>query len=271
MGRARVVHPKFFLSEALFEAERASGLPCRLAYEGLWCEADRDGRFEWKPRVLQLAILPFDTVDFGAVLDALELHGFIRSYDVAGKRYGWIPQFLTWQKPHPREAKSRLPPPPKDGGGKPANKASPRPAEGAPEAGPNDADRTPPNPVPVIPLSQASPGHTQGEPRAGLGQEKSAGLEDYKRLEDSKVSSVSDWRSSSDLGTTEDGNGLSCLRTASPAGAAVPVPPSVPPAGVGEPPPPPSPEEVDDLERRRAGLKALIAAHQAAQEGDRTP
>lgn len=110
--RSRTVHPEFYKNVELYEAEVAYGLPLRLAYEGLWGMADREGRFEWKPRVLKLDILPFDTVDFEEVLDALASAGFIWRYEVGGKLYGFIPTLLEWQSIHKDEAKSRLPAPP---------------------------------------------------------------------------------------------------------------------------------------------------------------
>jgi hypothetical protein len=89
MARARVVHPNFFLNEQLVDAERATGLPLRLAYVGLWTQADRMGRFEWRPTVLKLAILPWDACDFGAVLAALEEAGFIARDGDSGVVIGW--------------------------------------------------------------------------------------------------------------------------------------------------------------------------------------
>lgn len=97
VARIRSVKPEFFQHEAIFEAEKQSGLPLRLAYIGLWTRTDRRGVFRWKPRELMLNILPWDGVDFGAVLDALERHGFLFSYEVAGERYGYIPGFAKHQ------------------------------------------------------------------------------------------------------------------------------------------------------------------------------
>lgn len=116
MPRQRMVKPQFFTHYELFEAEQQSGLPLRLAYEGLWCVADREGRFEWKPPVLKLDILPYDTVDFAAVLAALERAGFLRSYIVGDRKYGVIPTFSRHQTPHVKEQPSRLPGPPEANG-----------------------------------------------------------------------------------------------------------------------------------------------------------
>lgn len=112
MPRVRNIHPGFFTNDTLQGAEAASGLPLRMAFIGLACHADRVGRFAWQPTRLKLGILPYDAVDFGAVLEALEAAQFIVKYEVDGRAYGLIPTFLRYQKPHPREAPSTIPPPP---------------------------------------------------------------------------------------------------------------------------------------------------------------
>lgn len=115
MARQRFVKPEFFQHEELHRAELVSALPLRVAYTGLWCQCDRRGLFEWKPSRLKLNILPFDDVDFGAVLDALETAGFIRSYVVDGERYGCVPTFAKHQTFHVREQEAKhipAPPPP---------------------------------------------------------------------------------------------------------------------------------------------------------------
>ena len=66
--RIRTIKPEFFLHEGLFEAERAAKLPLRLAFSGLWCAADREGRFKREPRRLGVQVLPYDSVDFWIVL-----------------------------------------------------------------------------------------------------------------------------------------------------------------------------------------------------------
>lgn len=104
--------PDFFKHSELYQAEVEAGLPLRLAFEGLWTVADREGRFVWKPVELKLDVLPYDPVDFGAVLSALEGRGFVRSYVVAGKRYGVIDTLREHQTFHKHEAQSRLPAPP---------------------------------------------------------------------------------------------------------------------------------------------------------------
>lgn len=111
MGRIRTVKPELFVHEDLFEAEKQTGLPLRVAFIGLFTCCDREGRFKWRPRTLKLAVLPHDELDFSRVLDALMSSGFLRRYEVDGEPYGYIPTFHKHQTINQREAKSNLPPP----------------------------------------------------------------------------------------------------------------------------------------------------------------
>jgi hypothetical protein len=112
--RIRTVKPEFFLHDGLFEAEKEAGLPLRVAFIGLWCAADREGRFRWEPRRLGAAIMPYDGVDFSRVLDALATHGFLVRYACNDVGYGYIPSFGRHQFVNPREKPSQLPAPPEN-------------------------------------------------------------------------------------------------------------------------------------------------------------
>jgi hypothetical protein len=111
MMRIRTVKPDFFQHGDLYDAEVDSGLPLRLAFAGLWCAADKSGRFKWRPRELKLGILPHDSVDFSRVLDALTTRGFVVKYRVDGADYGCIPTFNRHQVINNREKPSELPEP----------------------------------------------------------------------------------------------------------------------------------------------------------------
>lgn len=111
MARIRSIKPEFFRHEALFEAERETGLPLRLAFAGLWTAADREGRFRWAPRQLKLDCLPYDDVDFSRVLDALMTRGFIVKYAIDDKEFGAIPSWHQHQVINNREKASDLPAP----------------------------------------------------------------------------------------------------------------------------------------------------------------
>lgn len=111
MARIRTIKPGFFRHAELYEAERETGLPLRIAFAGLWTAADREGRFKWKPRELKLDCLPHDEVDFSRVLDALATRGFIAKYAVDGAEYGFVPTWKTHQIINNRETASELPQP----------------------------------------------------------------------------------------------------------------------------------------------------------------
>lgn len=109
--RIRTIKPEFFLHESLFQAEVEFKLPLRLAFSGLWCAADREGRFKWRPMRLGAQILPYDDIDFSEVMDALEASGFVVRYSHQGEEFGFIPSFKAHQCVNLREAQSSLPDP----------------------------------------------------------------------------------------------------------------------------------------------------------------
>lgn len=114
MARKRMVSPEFYTHELLFKVDRESGFSAglvRLGYQGLWGQCDKRGIFVWRPRVLKLAILPFDDVDFEALLGVLQAGGFVQKYVVAGKDYGIIRSFPANQSFHPSEKPSNHPHP----------------------------------------------------------------------------------------------------------------------------------------------------------------
>lgn len=111
MSRTRLISPKFFTNADLYDAEVVSALPLRLTFAGLWSVTDRRGIFRWS-RNLKPEVLPYDPCDILACLDALERAGFVRSYEVEGRKYGWIPTFTAHQTFHVRERPSSDPAPP---------------------------------------------------------------------------------------------------------------------------------------------------------------
>lgn len=113
MARIRTVKPELLRHVDLFEAERETGLPLRIAFVGMLTAADRQGRFKWEPRALKLDCLPYDDVDFSRVLDALWSRGWLVRYrqttETGGHEYGLIPTFLQHQHINNREHQSVLP------------------------------------------------------------------------------------------------------------------------------------------------------------------
>lgn len=109
MARIRTVKPDFFLHEGLYDLEQETGWPMRIAYQGLWCQADREGRFPWQPRKLKSQVCPYDELDFSRVLDALATRGFLVKYACRGQLFGAIPTFKTHQVINNKERDSVLP------------------------------------------------------------------------------------------------------------------------------------------------------------------
>jgi len=114
MARIRTIKPSFFRHIELYEIEKKSKLPIRIAFAGLWTAADREGRFKWKPKELKLDALPHDDVDFSRVLDVLVTGGYLVRYMVEGVLYGVIPSWNLHQSINNRESESVLPPPPQE-------------------------------------------------------------------------------------------------------------------------------------------------------------
>lgn len=122
--RIRTIKPEFLSDEDLWDLEENTGIPGRIidrTYIGLWMIADREGRFEWRPRVIGPQVLPFwEKGDISRVLDALTTRGFVVKYacgthKTGEKAYGFIPKFKDHQWINNKEFHSILPEPPKSG------------------------------------------------------------------------------------------------------------------------------------------------------------
>lgn len=108
MARARLLAPSFFTDERIVSVSAFA----RLLFQGLWTEADREGRLEDKPLVLKMRLFPADPVDVGQLLGELIGAGLITRYQAAGRAYLLVPKFKEHQHVHPKEAPSKLPAPP---------------------------------------------------------------------------------------------------------------------------------------------------------------
>lgn len=108
MSRIRSLKPGFFTDADLAEVPALH----RILFAGLWCQADREGRLEDKPRELKVKILPFDQLDVHQALDDLHRRGFILRYQVDGRRLIWVVAFKDHQRPHKDEKASEIPAPP---------------------------------------------------------------------------------------------------------------------------------------------------------------
>jgi hypothetical protein len=106
VARIRTIKPEFFTSADIVELSAIT----RLLYIALWCEADREGRIEWKPKTFKLRYLAGDKVDIENLCQELLNAGLIILYGDQ-KEYGYIPKFGVHQHINPRESASRLPEP----------------------------------------------------------------------------------------------------------------------------------------------------------------
>lgn len=129
MARIRTIKPDFFLDEDLAKLSASH----RLAFIGLWTQADREGRLEDRPKMLEAVLFPWDEVDFEAILCDLSPK-FLHRYETGGKRYIQIVQFAKHQRPHMREAESTIPAEGKA-------KAQPRQCSSTIKAGPGPLDK----------------------------------------------------------------------------------------------------------------------------------
>lgn len=105
--RARNIKPGLYKNNILAKLSPLA----RILFTGLWCYADRDGKFEWNPDRIKVEILPYDKCDIDKLLMSLHDMTFIYRYEIEGQFYGIIPKFLDHQNPHPHEAKSKIPNP----------------------------------------------------------------------------------------------------------------------------------------------------------------
>lgn len=115
MPRIRTLKPEFFRHEVLQELEVSHPVQRpMLVFAALWGHCDKHGRFEWRPKQLKLDVLPFVDFDLSVSLELLAQHGFLRSYEVDGKRFGQVLKFLTHQRISGKEVQveTKIPPPP---------------------------------------------------------------------------------------------------------------------------------------------------------------
>jgi uncharacterized phage protein (TIGR02220 family) len=103
--RSRNIKPGFFKNEDLGECKFEE----RILFIGLWCMADREGFFENRPPKIAVEVFPYDRkIDADHIKSMLcnlmSLH-LITLHEM----YGYIPNFLKHQNPHPHEAKCTVP------------------------------------------------------------------------------------------------------------------------------------------------------------------
>jgi hypothetical protein len=105
MARIRTIKPEFFTSEDIIKLSPHA----RLFYIGLWCEADRMGRLNWKPLTLKFRYLPADQVEISDIINELISAKLLITYEVDGENYAVIPKFTKHQLINVKEAQSKIP------------------------------------------------------------------------------------------------------------------------------------------------------------------
>ena len=105
MARARNIKPGFFRNAELVEL----GFDARLLFIGLWTIADRSGRLEDRPKQIKMELFPADNMDCDGLLHELSAIGMVVRYEVDGKRYLQVTNFVKHQNPHRDEKASTIP------------------------------------------------------------------------------------------------------------------------------------------------------------------
>src|SRR5690348_640626 len=101
-ARVRLIDPGFFINEDLGKLSAIT----RQLFQGLICQADREGRLEDRPNRIKVLAIPYDDVDIEEELGKLERSGFILRYDTGEYKVIQVVNFLKYQHPPPWEPQS---------------------------------------------------------------------------------------------------------------------------------------------------------------------
>ena len=105
MARSRNIKPGFFKNEILAELP----VETRMLFVGLWTLADREGRLEDRPKRIKMELFSYDSFDVDSMLNELAASDFLIRYEVDGKKFVQIENFVKHQDPHYREKASEIP------------------------------------------------------------------------------------------------------------------------------------------------------------------
>jgi hypothetical protein len=95
MARIRSNHPGQWSDEDFV----GMSYPSRLLALGLRNLADDRGIFEWKPLTLKMQLFPADNEDMVPLMEELVANNQVLKFEVGGKSYGAIRNFMKWQRP----------------------------------------------------------------------------------------------------------------------------------------------------------------------------
>jgi hypothetical protein len=111
MARIRAIKPGIMTNEDLCEL----GPYAYILFTCLWMVADREGRFEFRPKRLKAQCMPlWDEVswrDVEKLVENLRDRGFVILYEIGGVWYGAVQNWKKHQHCDVREATSEIPPP----------------------------------------------------------------------------------------------------------------------------------------------------------------
>lgn len=106
--RSRNIKPGFFTNELLGTYDPIISL----MFAGLWCLADKEGILEDRPLRIKAELFPYrEGLDINGYLTVMERDGFLKRYEVNGKRYIMIENFNKHQTPHHTEKPKGYPRP----------------------------------------------------------------------------------------------------------------------------------------------------------------
>lgn len=132
MPRARNIKPGFFKNEILGGQDPY----LRILFAGLWTLADRDGRLEDRPLRIKAELLPWDLVDANLLLTTLASFAdedgkpaFIERYEVSGKKYIQVVNFVKHNHFHKDEKPRGYPAKPEKPGANPVQAPVPHDAK----------------------------------------------------------------------------------------------------------------------------------------------
>lgn len=105
--KSRQLRQEYFINDRLAEC----GPVAHVLYLGLLGLANRDGRLEDRPYPIKVQVVPYYDCDVSLLLDSLKEAGLVVRYEVDGKRYIEISDFVSFQKVHPKESSQNIPAP----------------------------------------------------------------------------------------------------------------------------------------------------------------
>lgn len=102
-----MISPAFFTDPDVGELSPLAAL----LFVGLWTIADREGRLDGDVRRLKALVFPYRVVDMEELATELTDLDMIRRYQGEhGQPFMWIRNFTKYQRPHPKEPESLIPP-----------------------------------------------------------------------------------------------------------------------------------------------------------------